>query len=127
MHELRKIQFPKQNRVFLAQDYDKMMDTFKEEKNAILSVFLAKTGHYLEFGWDFVETENMLVAKEEYKETNDPVGNYIRLRYEPSDDDCTMEQKASPTGSRARSFWQRDATAAPHHGDAMTGGLTRGG
>ena len=38
---------------------------------------------------------------------------------ELSDDDCTMEQKASPTGSRARSLWRRDAAAAPYHGLLM--------
>ena len=30
-----------------------------------------------------------------------------------------MEQQSSPTGSRARSLWQRDVTAAPYHGLLM--------
>ena len=30
-----------------------------------------------------------------------------------------MDQKSSPTGSRARSLWQREATAAPYHGLLM--------
>lgn len=87
MHELQKTQFPKQNRVHLAADYDTLIATFAEEKNAILGAFAEKLKDKLQYGWNFIETANMLAAKEEYKESNDPVGTFIKNRYEPSNNE----------------------------------------
>lgn len=89
-HEYDKVFCPIQNRVRLARDGDVMMDEFKEEKSAILSVFIGKLLEYLNEGWFFKETQNMLQSKEEYKETNDPAGTYLKMFYEPSGGVKTM-------------------------------------
>ena len=76
--------FPDQRRIFVGRDEDEMLDEIKEEKEAILNLFIEGLKMLKKNKWQFHETPAMEKIKEEYDANSDVFGVWLKENYEVS-------------------------------------------
>lgn len=81
---------PETKRIFLAKDYDQMLKEFDEEKSSILNMFLFSLIDLRNNNWQLKETTNSEEVMQEYNESSDTIGNYLKDNYEVSDNEFNL-------------------------------------
>ena len=84
--EYEKVSKAEQRRIFKGQPKQELLDMIELEKPAILNLFIQGLKDMKADKWRFLESENMTKIKEEYKDVNDPLGQWLVDNYELGDE-----------------------------------------
>lgn len=73
---------PQESRIFKARDEEVLEAELESELSGILNLFLESLMEIRKNNWQFAETENSILLKEEYKKSSDPLGTWLKENYE---------------------------------------------